>query len=400
MCEIVQGTSGRQLLTDLGHRRVGGIPSRPTNTREAAIAGVEMSDDFTEVLGLGELEPHVPVACCGCHDPILVTGRRRRKGHRSPGCTVGSPVDAPPVIDLAPVLADPAGPDGDQGADTRAAIHRACLHTGFFVVVGHGLDEPMTELFAAARRFFALPQTDKEAVPRHDRYGYVPYRPEAIDAARASERTEFLEVGLHDEVVIPDWLTAAVRPYQRAAMEVAGTLLRLLAVQLGASAGFFADRMGDPQCRLRFLHYPAVAGDEGGDLPVPTLPHTDYGALTLLATDGVPGLEVRPIDGPWTPVVAPAGSLVVNLGDMLARWTNDVYRSTVHRVVGPARGDRLSIPFFVNPDPATVVECLPACVTADRPCAYEPVTAGEFLRMRIDGSAEPYADPTDVAPRR
>lgn len=309
-------------------------------------------------------------------------------------------MDAPPIIDLAPVLADPAGPDGDRGARTRDEIHAACTDTGFFVVVGHGLDRPVADLFTAARRFFSLPQTEKESVPRLDRYGFVPYRPEAIDTARASDRTEFLEVGLHDEVTLPDWLDAVVRPYQRAALDVAGTLLRLLAVQLGAPAGFFADRMGDPQCRLRFLHYPPVSPDEDGELPVPTLPHTDYGALTLLATDGVPGLEVRPIDGPWTPVTAPAGSLVVNLGDMLARWTNDVYRSTVHRVVGPAEGDRISIPFFVNPDPATVVECLPTCVTPERPCAYEPVTAGEFLRMRIDGTGEPYADPTDVAPHR
>jgi isopenicillin N synthase-like dioxygenase len=150
---------------------------------------------------------------------------------------------------------------------------------------------------------------------------------------------------------------------------------------------------------LRFLHYPAVPPAPDGGRTVATLPHTDYGALTLLATDGVPGLEVKPTGGGWTPVEAPAGSLVVNLGDMLARWTNDVYRSTVHRVVAPPSGDRLSIPFFVNPDPATIVECIPACVTPARPCAYRPIAAGEFLTMRIDSPAEPYADPTDLAPR-
>ncbi|NIR41318.1 MAG: hypothetical protein GWN79_25930 [Actinobacteria bacterium] len=109
---------------------------------------------------------------------------------------------------------------------------------------------------------------------------------------------------------------------------------------------------------------------------------------------------MKPKAADWTPVVAPAGGLVVNLGDMLARWTNDLYRSTPHRVVGPAAGDRISIPFFVNPDPATVVDCIPSCVTPARPCRYPPVTAGEFLAARIDGTDEPYVDPTEGPVRR
>jgi isopenicillin N synthase-like dioxygenase len=311
---------------------------------------------------------------------------------------VHPPPSGPPIVDVSPLLDDENGPAAEA---CGAAIHRACLDTGFFVAVGHGLDVEMDELFDVARRFFALPQTAKEAVPRRDRYGFVPLRSQAIDTTRASDRTEYLDLGLHDEVDLSslDGCRDAVRSYQTVALAVGAALLRVLAVQLGAPATFFAERMTDPQCRLRFLHYPPVEPDGDGLLPVPTAPHTDYGALTLLATDGVPGLEVRPIDGGWTPVVAPAGSLVVNLGDMLARWTNDVYRSTPHRVVGPHRGDRISIPFFVNPDPATVVRCIPSCVSAERPCAYEPIEAGAFLRSRIDSPAEPYVDPAD-SPRR
>ena len=88
------------------------------------------------------------------------------------------------------------------------------------------------------------------------------------------------------------------------------------------------------------------------------------------------------------PVEAPARSLVVNLGDMLARWSNDRYRSTPHRVVGPVGRERFSIPLFVNPDPSTVVECIPACVSEDRPQRYGPVTAGDFLAGRIDEAVE------------
>ena len=303
----------------------------------------------------------------------------------------------PPLIDIGPLLAE-----SPEGAACATRIHQACLDWGFFVATGHGLDDQMAAAFDVARRFFAQPQATKEATPRTNRYGFVPLRELAIDDSRASDHTEYLDMGLHDEVALPDvpGLAHAVRTYQAAALGVGEVLLRAIAQQLGAGPSFFADLMHDPQCRLRFLHYPPVQPDEHGVLPVPTTAHTDYGALTLLATDGVPGLEVKPKGRGWSPVAAPAGALVVNLGDMLRRWTNDRYQSTPHRVVGPASGDRISIPFFVNPDPATVVTAIPACVTDDRPRIYGPITAGEFLAQRIDGRDEPYVDPSEGPARR
>ena len=103
----------------------------------------------------------------------------------------------------------------------------------------------------------------------------------------------------------------------------------------------------------------------------------------------MPGLELL-FDGNWAPVSAPPAVVIVQLGDMLARWTNDRYRSTPHRVVGSSGSDRFSIPFFVNPDPRTVVSTIGSCVTSERPERYEPVTAGEFLVSRIDSPTEPY----------
>jgi isopenicillin N synthase-like dioxygenase len=280
-------------------------------------------------------------------------------------------------------------------------LHRACLDTGFFIAAGHGLDDRIEAVFDAARRFFALPQADKEQVPRLERYGYVPHSSTAIDTTRQSPNTEYLDLGLANEIQLPDLegFEQAVRNYQAGALEVGVVIVGLLANALGLDADFFARSMANPQCRLRFLHYPAVQPGEDGALPVPNSSHTDYGLITLLATDGVPGLEVRTIDGQWMPIDAPAGGLIVNLGDMLSRWTNDRYRSTPHRVVGPASGDRYSIPFFVNPDPGTVIECIPTCVSDTNPCRYQPVTASEFLKMRIDGSFEPYVDP-DEGPLR
>jgi len=304
----------------------------------------------------------------------------------------------PPTINIAGLLRAP------DSATTEAAeaIHAACLDTGFFIVTGHGLDAEIDSLFDAARAFFALAPEVRERTPRNGRYGYIPHRRTAIDQSRASDNTEYLDIGLGDEIELPavEGFTPAVRTYQAAAVTVAATLLRTLSVGLGTDPDYFADRMVHPQCRLRLLHYPEVEPGPDGRLPVPNAPHTDYGLITLLATDGVPGLEVKPIDLDWTPVVAPRGSLVINLGDMLARWTNDRYRSTPHRVVGPARGDRISIPFFINPDPSTMVDCIPSCLgTGERP-RYQPVTAGDFLASRIDGTTEPYVNPTDGPIRR
>jgi isopenicillin N synthase-like dioxygenase len=312
---------------------------------------------------------------------------------------MGRLIATPPIIDISPLQLHPHSPAATTAA---AAMHTACLDTGFFVIVKHGLDAEITSLFDAARAFFSGSQESKERTPRADRYGYIPYRATAIDQSRASDNTESLDLGLGDEVELPAvaGFESAVRSYQPAAIAVAATILRALATALDTPPDYFAARMTSPQCRLRLLHYPEVEPGHDGSLPVPNTPHTDYGLITLLATDGVPGLEVKPIDSDWTPVTAPPGSLVVNLGDMLARWTNDIYRSTPHRVVGPAFGDRVSIPFFINPNPDTIIDCLPSCVSGEHRPRYESVTAAEFLASRIDGTTEPYIDPDDGPTRR
>jgi len=276
----------------------------------------------------------------------------------------------PPVVDVSRLLA------GDMDGPSLDAVDAACSGAGLFSVSGHGIDRQLADAFSAARAFFGWPQERKDLLGRVNRYGYW-----------RNPTAEYLDMGLAEEVKLGEGgLIEAVRSYQQAALRVAVAVLEALAVALEAP-GFFAARMTDPQCRLRFLRYPAADA-----APVISRAHTDYGAITLLALDGRPGLEVL-LDGAWRSVAAPAQSLIVQLGDMLARWTNDRYMSTPHRVVGsasanhmgPAR-DRYSIPFFINPDPATVVECIPSC----GPGRYEPVTAGEFLISRIDGDTEPY----------
>ena len=305
----------------------------------------------------------------------------------------------PQVIDISDLTGNGAGPA--RRSETAAEIESACTGAGLFVAAGHGIETPIAIAFAAARTFFSLPPSVKDQVPRINRYGYVPDRMEARDPSsaaymgRSSLAAEYLDMGLADEVDLDaievlgcDGFVSAVRSYQAAALAAAHGVLEALATTL-AVPGFFAARMSEPQCRLRFLHYRSTERLDDGSAPVFSTPHTDYGAITLLATDGVPGLEVL-LDSAWVPVSAPPGAVIVQLGDMLARWTNDRYRSTPHRVVGSSGTDRYSIPFFVNPDPATVVSTIGSCVTAERPERYEPVTAGEFLMARIDSPTEPY----------
>ena len=305
----------------------------------------------------------------------------------------------PQLIDISALIGGEAGRGCRSGI--VAEIEAACAGEGLFVLAGHGIDAELATAFEAARAFFGLPADLKDRVPRVNRYGYVPDRIEARTPSsaaylgRSSLAAEYLDMGLADEVDLDavevlgcGGFAAAVRGYQAAALGAAHAVLEALATTLGVP-GFFAARMAEPQCRLRFLHYPPTGPAEDGSAPVFSTPHTDYGAITLLATDGVPGLELLQ-DSRWVPVSAPPGGIIVQLGDMLARWTNDRYRSTPHRVVGSSGADRFTIPFFVNPDPSVVVSTIDSCVTAERPERYEPVTAGEFLVSRIDSPAEPY----------
>jgi len=285
-----------------------------------------------------------------------------------------------PVLDIEPLRCDPQRLDGSE---LVARLDAACVESGFFVVVGHGVDEQMNAVFDAARRFFAMPPDAKLAVAmRDDRNGYVP-----LGASRTGDK-EMFDIGFDRSGRWPDvsGFRTAVLDYQREALGVAEVLLRAIAVALDVEPSFFASRMRQPECFLRMLRYPSTSNDGSRSEELPTGAHTDYGAITLLATDGVPGLETRTGNEDWTAVIAPESSLVVNLGDMLARWTNGRYASTPHRVVGGNRAERYSIPLFVNPDPDTIVECIPSCVTAQRPCRYEPITATEFLSGRIGGT--------------
>lgn len=299
---------------------------------------------------------------------------------------------------------------GDRRA-VAAAIDEACREVGFFQIVGHGVDAALeSAAWDVAGDFFALPVHDKLAVTIRpgDAYGYGPFQVERLAASLGAttppDLKETFSVGPQpdraESVDDPaaafvfsttpwptscDGMREIMRSYYDTLAQLAGRVMSLMATALDLPDDAFDSSIDRHTSALRLLRYPDLAkrGVEPGQLRAGA--HSDYGTLTLLRQDDAPGgLQVRDVAGDWHHVPAVPGAYVVNVGDALERWTNDRWRSTLHRVVvppGDAAGDcsRRSIAFFHNANWDAVIECLPGCATDDRPPRYPPVTAGRHL---------------------
>lgn len=314
-----------------------------------------------------------------------------------------APAAAIPVIDLS-------RPGGDAAA--AAALGAACRGSGFFLVSGHGVPAATVDaMFDQLRAAFGLPMEEKlKLLQDENNRGYTPLSEETLDPARQTEgdtKEGFYfgrEVGPDDpDASLPlhgpnVWPPEALLPGFRAATEayfgamtgLGHRLLRLLALSLGLAPDYFDPAFDRPMVFLRPLRYSGrVSRPDDGVFGAGA--HTDYGMLTILATDGQPGLQVH-LGGAWVDVPPAPGCFVCNLGDMLERWTNGLYRSTLHRVVTTTGKERYSIPFFFEPNFNAVVECLPCCVSAERPAAYPPTTSGRHLLDKYAATHAGYSE--------
>ena len=290
------------------------------------------------------------------------------------------------------------GQDAAGRAGVARAIGAACRGTGFFAITGHGIGAPvLAAAFDCARRLFAMPNEDKRtlAIGRHGHNrGYVGLGVERLDEAAAPDHKEAYNLIWNSVGTVParapnlwpelpDW-REPVQAYFDAALALGRRLHQAFALDLGLDELFFADKLDQPMATLRLLRYPAAHPSGSGE-PTP-LPgagtHTDYGNVTLLATDGVAGLQVRRRDGGWIDVPPLAGALVCNIGDCLMRWTQDIYVSTPHRVLPPP-SERYSIAFFLDPNPEALVGALPGCVPTGGTPRYPPITAADYLQQRL-----------------
>ncbi len=300
-----------------------------------------------------------------------------------------------PLIDITGLASE----DPAQRARVAREVGQACRDTGFFAITGHGVAwTQVADAFAAAREVFALPVATKRSlaigVHGHNR-GYVALGVESLDEHAAPDLKEAYNLVWTDEVQRPPnlWPPLAgwrerTQAYFDAVLAVGRRLHRAFALDLGVPEDFFNDKLDTPQATLRLLHYPAQFGADAPAGRAGAGTHTDYGNVTLLATDDVAGLQVRRRDGGWLDVPHLPGAFICNIGDCLMRWSNDVYVSTPHRVLPPAR-ERYSIAFFLDPNPQALVSALPSCVPAGQPPRHPPVTAAQHLRERLSATYKP-----------
>ena len=285
-----------------------------------------------------------------------------------------------PLIDLG------IGDDASLARRIDAALREA----GFFALIGHGVPQPLFDaVFAASKSFFSLSDAAKKRwhidgwpVKR----GFDPIGWQSLDVGQPPDVKESFYTGntslgpnqWPDEALVPGF-RAANEAWSAAMQQVALRLMGLFANALGMASHAFDGYMRDPTCTTRLLHYPpqpvsAAPGQIGCGA------HTDWGALTLLAQDNAGGLQVQRADGSWLDVKPIPGALVVNTGDMMQRWTNDRWMSTMHRVINRVSGgDRWSVAYFFDLDPDARISPLPGCISADNPSRYALLTAGEHL---------------------
>ncbi len=312
------------------------------------------------------------------------------------------------IVDIEPFI------HGDEVARKRVAraFGEAFETTGFAVIVGHGVPEPLaTGLYDTLTGFFQEPYAEKSRYTPPEKAkgrGYLPIGIESVAKTLTGETPPDLCEALvfsapHREELPgarpniwpeePRALRGLVADWTREMVTLTDRLARMSALALDLPEGYFADAYRDPALVLRFVNYP--------DQIEPPLPgqlrygeHHDYGALTILRQDAAPGgLQIKDADGAWKEAGVVPGSFVINVGDLMARWTNNRWRSTLHRVSNPDRGltgstRRLSMVAFTGPNEQWEVACLPSCTDARHPPLFEPIAAGDYVRAKIAASME------------
>ena len=307
-----------------------------------------------------------------------------------------------PVIDCAPLLGDEH--DTEAVAAVVLAIRSACENVGFFYIKGHGVREQIVEdCFAASREFHALPLDEKLKLRQDENnIGYMPINhsitasDEIHKTTHPNQNASFF-VGhdrppTHPDVIgkVPmrganqwpeDWpeFRLRVMAYFDALQRVAGKLVPALAMALGLERSFFdAAFSNEPYIELRLLHSPPQP--DVSDEKFNVAPHTDQSFITLLARqpEEKPALAVRLKNGEWFKAPIIPGTFLVNLGNVMRRYSNGEFMSTPHGVINESGADRFSIAFFYSPNPDTVIEPVPNKISRDRPARFEAIRYGDM----------------------
>jgi len=296
--------------------------------------------------------------------------------------------------------------DSRQRKKFSDEIGKAFNETGFVTITNHGLDKKLIDkLYEDIKALFALPDEvkSKYEIPElAGQRGYTGKGKETAKGFKQPDLKEFWQIGqtvTDDPVVKKEYpenvVVKEVRSFNATTLEVyqklekAGIyLLEAIAAYLNLTANYFDDKVHNGNSILRALHYfPITDPDSLPDDAVRAGAHEDINLITLLIGASADGLELLTRDNQWLPVKAHGEDLVVNVGDMLQRLTNNKLKSTTHRVVNPPREmmkySRYSVPFFLHPKSGMDLTCLPSCIDESHPKQYENITAGEYLDERL-----------------
>ena len=311
-------------------------------------------------------------------------------------------VDKIPSLDLA----DFTSGDPVKKQQFVQDLGEAFQNIGFVAIKNHGLSDQLThDLYAGVKKFFALPDEVKQKYERPElagQRGYIGKGKEHAKGRNTGDLKEFYHVGQElppaelraegypDNIwpeEVPEFKETTLTAYR--ALEKAGQdMLRAIALYLGLDEHYFDDKVYHGNSILRQIHYfPIEDPDSVPADAVRAAEHGDINLITLLMGASADGLQVLRRDGKWIPITALPEQVVVNVGDMLSRHTNNRLKSTIHRVVNPPRElmhtSRFSIPFFMHPRSEMDLTCLESCIDAENPKAYTDITAGDFLTERL-----------------
>jgi isopenicillin N synthase-like dioxygenase len=304
-----------------------------------------------------------------------------------------------PVVDLSDFLSG----DIKRKSAFVQALGRAYEDVGFVAVTNHRIEEHLiADLYRYVQRFFALPFDDKkkyEIQGLAGQRGYTSFGKEHAKGSDAPDLKEFFQFGQMvedgEQIIppypenvyvseVPEFTPTLLKAYR--ALEISGSfLLQSIALYLGLEEDYFETEVHNGNSILRAIHYPPITQEPKSAIRAEQ--HEDINLITLLVGASAGGLQILSKQNQWVDAVSSPDQIVVNVGDMLQRLTNNKLKSTTHRVINPPRElwhtSRFSIPFFLHPKSEMSLSCLKSCIDKDHPVAYPDITAGEYLDERL-----------------
>jgi isopenicillin N synthase-like dioxygenase len=304
-----------------------------------------------------------------------------------------------PTVDLAKFTHGTPAQKKEFVKELGTAFHEV----GFVAVTNHGIPKELVDAFySESKAFFALPEKKKrkyEIAGMAGQRGYTSFGKEHAKQSTVADLKEFFQIGQEvpaDHVrksEYPDNVKVTeIKGYTRSGKKLykefeksGGHLLKAIAKYLKLGPNYFRDQIKYGNSILRSIHYPPITQEPASAIRAEQ--HEDINLITLLVGASAGGLQVLNKKNQWVDVNPDSDDIVVNVGDMLQRLTNNYLKSTTHRVVNPPRSEwhtpRLSIPFFLHPVSDMNLSCLPRTITKKNPLQYEPITAGAYLNERL-----------------